>query len=177
MLDATTGQQAHKDRTGDGAETPHNVQYGDEACACGGNGSAGDDVARGKACSEPEANAEERDVSRVKADPGHGNASGCGNGGTIEDAGAEIARGEPRSAELAGEAGGEEGACLGVLNVPALDECGQKRAEHNRGDAGCKKVEIDGNERAERLRGTGAGVGGIWGGELQSGPLSVCLAR
>jgi hypothetical protein len=42
--------------------------------------------------------------------------------------------------------------------VPALDECGQKRAEHNRRDARCKKVKEDREECAERLRGGGGGL-------------------
>jgi hypothetical protein len=125
MLNAPSGQQAHKNGTGNGAKTPHDVQYGDKSRAFGGNCSAGDDVACGKACSEPKASAEERDVSPVKADPRHGDASGCSDGGAVDNAGAEITRGKPRSAELAGEVGGEEGACLSVLNMPALDECGQ----------------------------------------------------
>ena len=116
-------------------------------------------------------------MSRLKADPRHGDASGCGDGGAIEDAGAEVARGKPGSAELSGKVGGEEGACLSVLNVPALDECGQERAKHDGGNAGCKKVEGDGKKRAERLQGTGAGLECVWCGELQSAPVSVCLAR
>ena len=82
-------------------------------------------------------------MCQTEADPGHGGASGGGDGGTVEDAGAEIARGEPGSAELADEAGGEKGACLGVLNVPTLDECRQQGAEHDSRDTGCEEVEED----------------------------------
>src|SRR5207245_1850268 len=94
----------------------------------------------------------------------------------IEDAGAEIARGKPGSAELAGEVGGEERACLRVLNLPALDECRQKRAEHDRRDARCEEVKADGEECAERLRWGGGGLECVWRGKLQNVPVSVCLA-
>ena len=99
-------------------------------------------------------------VRSAKADPGHGGTSGRSDGGAVENAGAEVARGEPGSAELADEVGGEERAGLGVLNVPALDECGQKRTEHDGGDAGDEKVKEDG----ERARGVSlAGVVAGWG--------------
>jgi len=157
MLHAARGQQAHQDRACDGAETPHDVQDGDEASALGGYSGAGDDVACGKACAEAETHAEQGEVCRAEAGPGHGDASDGSDGGSTDDAGAEIAGGEPGSAELSGEVGGEEGACLGVLNVPAVDECGQKRAEHDGGDAGGDKVKEDGEKGAERLRMNGGG--------------------
>src|ERR1700733_9169132 len=147
-LDAASGRerrQTHEHRTGDGAEAPCDVEQGDEASARAWDGDACDDIAGGEACSQTEADREEREVRLAKAGPDHGGASGCTYGGSIEDAGAEIARGEPRSAEPAGEAGGEEGAGLGVLDVPALDESGQKRAEHNGGNARGDEIQEDGN--------------------------------
>ena len=152
VLYATGGRQTNEDGAGDGADAPRDVEHGDETCSCGGNGSAGDDVAGGETCSEAEADKEEGEVRRFKADPGHGCACCGGDGGAVEDAGAEVACGKPGSTELTGEAGGEEGAGLGVLNVPALNEGGQKRAEHDGRDTGGNKVEEDGKERAKRLR-------------------------
>src|ERR1700745_1313105 len=126
MLDAISGQQAYEDRASDGAEPPHDVQYCDEACTFAWNRGAGDNVAGGEACSEPKADAEQCDVCRAEADPRHGDASSCSHGGAIEDACAEIARGEPGSAELASKVGSEKRAGLSVLNLPALYQCRKK---------------------------------------------------
>jgi hypothetical protein len=90
-------------------------------------------------------------VGEDEAGEGHCDASGCCKGGAIEDAGAEIAGGKPGSDELTGEVGGEESSGLCVLNVPVLDERGEKRAEHDSGDAGCEKVDEDRDERARRV--------------------------
>src|ERR1700712_3058521 len=80
VADAASRGHAYEDRTGDGTETPHNVEYGDEACACRGDRCAGNDVSGGEACSESEAHAEERDVCRTEAHPGHSKASDRGGG-------------------------------------------------------------------------------------------------
>ncbi len=70
---------------------------------------------------QAETDREQGDVGETKTNPGHGGTSGRRDSGPVEDAGAEIAGGEPRSAELANEAGSEEGTCLCILNVPALN--------------------------------------------------------
>ena len=67
---------------------------------------------------EAESGGEEREVRGVEAGPGERDASGGGERGSEEDAEAQVARGEPRSGELAEEEGGEEGSGLSVLKLP-----------------------------------------------------------
>jgi hypothetical protein len=62
--------------------------------------------------------------------PDHHDAPCGGEKRAEDDADSEVASRKPCAAELTGKAGGKQSACLCVLDIPPLDQNGQKRTEH-----------------------------------------------
>ncbi len=70
-------------------------------------------------------------MSRREAGPGEcGDACG-GESSTAEKTETKVAGREPGAYELAEEGGGEESSGLRVLDMPACDERGKQRAQHD----------------------------------------------
>jgi len=150
-IDAGGTAGADEDGADDGADAPGNVEDGEQARAGSGGEGAGDDVACGESRAEAEADAEESNVRGVEVGDGDCRASCRGEDRSRDDAKAETMHGEVRADELARETGGEERSGLRVLNVPAVDERGKQRPEHDGGDPGDAEVEEDRREGAERM--------------------------
>ncbi len=98
----------------------------------------------------------------AKAEPRQGCTTDCGENGTVEQAGPKVARSDPGSAELAEKVCCKESARLGVLNLPVLNECRQKRTQHHGCDASHEKVEEDRPEHTKCRGAAFVGVGYFW---------------